>query len=149
MGNICRSPTAEGVFRALASRHSELHEIKIDSCGTIGYHVGEPPDPRSVEAANRRGYDLSSIRSRKLSSDDFVRFDYILVMDEDNLANTKYFANENNLPTKHIKLFLDFAKDSPLTEVPDPYYGGASGFDDVIDLIEAASDGLIGELMDR
>lgn len=138
MGNICRSPTAEGVFRALAQEHYPDLELSIDSCGTIGYHVGERADPRSVDAAKNRGYDLSSIRSRKIKSSDLDDFDLILVMDKANLVNVQFIDVEYNNSHK-IKLFLDYLTDKQIEEVPDPYYGGTDGFDRVIDLIELAS----------
>lgn len=147
MGNICRSPTAEGIFRKLVNEHSSLVNIEIDSCGTIGYHVGEPPDHRSVSFAKRRGYDLSPIRSRKISIEDFEYFDLILAMDIENLNNLKVIADNNERHLKKIGLFLDFDVTNSVRIVPDPYYGGSSGFDDVIDLIEAASKGLIVHLL--
>lgn len=146
MGNICRSPTAEGVFRQLAAEHPFLNQLEIDSCGTIGYHVGEPPDPRSVAAAGNRGYDLSSIRSRKIIVNDLKYYDFILAMDEENLSNLFNLAEDNDQHKHKISLFLDYAV-TKTTCVPDPYYGGASGFDDVIDLIEDASRGLISHLL--
>ena len=147
MGNICRSPTAEGVFRHFAVRHSELPELEVDSCGTIGYHAGEPPDPRSVSAAKLRGYDLSRIRSRKISYQDLVYFDHILAMDNENLNNLFELANHEESLIPKIKLFLEFGNDNSINQVPDPYYGGHSGFDHVIDLIEDASQGFIDYLM--
>ncbi len=144
MGNICRSPTAEGVFRKLASEHPHLTDLKIDSCGTIGYHVGESPDSRSVEAAALRNYDLSNIRARKITAEDLDYFDLILVMDEGNLVKVRAVATANQY--EKIQLFLDYSDSTGLTAVPDPYYGGKSGFDDVIDLIEYASRGVISSL---
>ena len=147
MGNICRSPTAEGIFRKLASEHSSLSELEIDSCGTIGYHVGEPPDPRSVSAARVRGYDLSSIRSRKIKTEDLQYYDFVLAMDEENLSNLFDLATSQSTLKHKIALFLDYGTNKT-TCVPDPYYGGPSGFDDVIDLIEDASRGLILNLLE-
>lgn len=146
MGNICRSPTAEGVFRSLVSREPQLKHVKVDSCGTIGYHVGEASDPRSVAAAKKRGYDLSEIRARQLTKQDLVDFEHILVMDNDNYQNTVALAENDPTIIGKVELFLDYAKNSTLTEVPDPYYGGANGFDRVIDLVEDASIGLIEKL---
>jgi len=143
MGNICRSPTAEGVFKTLAQKDKRLPELFVDSCGTIGYHAGEPPDPRSVAASKLRGYDLSAIRSRKITQHDLEYFDLVLVMDKENLSNTRNLIDKDHANQQKIKLFLDFAKESTVSSVPDPYYGGESGFDDVIDLIEQASRGLI------
>ncbi|MCF6193577.1 MAG: low molecular weight phosphotyrosine protein phosphatase [Kangiellaceae bacterium] len=147
MGNICRSPTAEGIFRRLAGQHRELNCLEIDSCGTIGYHVGENADPRSVAAAKKRGYDLSLITSRKIKDEDLEYYDYILAMDSENLSNTLELKRNRDISSTKICLFLDYAFNSKTSEVPDPYYGGPSGFDDVIDLIEDASKGLIEELL--
>jgi len=147
MGNICRSPTAEGIFRRLAGQHRELNCLEIDSCGTIGYHVGENADPRSVAVAKKRGYDLSSITSRKIKNEDLEYYDYILAMDSENLINTLALKSQDGVYTSKICLFLDYALNSNISDVPDPYYGGPSGFDDVIDLIEDASEGLIEELL--
>ncbi len=141
MGNICRSPTAEGVFRKVV-RNAELHDlIIVDSAGTHAYHVNEPPDRRARAAAERRGFPLDNIRARRVSSEDYQRFDYILAMDEDNLSILKESA-----PDEHrykVRLFLEFAEASRVMEVPDPYYGGSSGFERVLDLVEEASEGLL------
>lgn len=147
MGNICRSPTAEGVFRRLTREHPQLANLIIDSCGTIGHHVGEPPDPRSVEAAKKRHYDLSKIRSRKLVKTDLEYYDLILAMDEENMVNILAISTEEQ--TAKVKLFLDYSNDTKLSAVPDPYYGGNSGFDGVIDLVEGASRGLIRSLLEK
>jgi low molecular weight protein-tyrosine phosphatase len=146
MGNICRSPTAEGVFRKLVRQEPQLEYVKVDSCGTIGYHVGEASDPRSVAAAKKRGYDLSEIRARQLSKQDLIDSEQILVMDNDNYQNTVVLADDDPTIIEKVELFLDYAKNSTLREVPDPYYGGAKGFDQVIDLVEDASFGLIEKL---
>jgi len=147
MGNICRSPTAEGVFRRLASKHSGLANLEIDSCGTIGYHVGEPPDARAQAAALKRGYDLSMIRARKLMQEDLMAFDWIIAMDHENIANIQRLDLDNKFNHK-IKLFLDFTQSNQGQAVPDPYYGGERGFDRVIDLVEEASEGFIQFLID-
>ena len=151
LGNICRSPTADGVFRHLAKQEAKLGELEIDSCGTSAHHVGESPDPRSVKAAKARGYDLSPIRSRKITLSDFAVFDYILAMDQQNLQQIERLAEQASKDivggsNAKVSLFLDFDTQSSQREVPDPYYGGARGFDQVIDLIEGASQGLITEL---
>ena len=140
MGNICRSPTAEGVFRHHATEAGLLDSLEIDSAGTHAYHVGEPPDRRSQAAAERRGISLSGIAARKVAADDFERFDLILAMDEDNYRLLK----DQSDPEHHgkIRLFLEYGK-SPEREVPDPYYGGTSGFERVLDLVEDASQGLL------
>ncbi|WP_245961443.1 low molecular weight protein-tyrosine-phosphatase [Thalassotalea euphylliae] len=142
MGNICRSPTAEAVFRAKANQAGL--DITIDSAGTIGAHVREKPDHRSQKAGMERGYSFEGIRSRKVASSDFEKFDLVLAMDNQNLQDLL-----TNSPTEHhhkIKLFLEFADNFEETEVPDPYYGGAGGFKYVVDLIEDASDGLINRI---
>jgi protein-tyrosine phosphatase len=144
MGNICRSPTAEGVTRALAEREGLQAHFEFDSAGTHGYHIGSPPDARSRKAAEQRGYDLSPLRARQVNPYDFVRFDHILAMDCDNLALLKQAC-----PVEHqakLGLFLDFATRFPEREVPDPYYGGEEGFDLVLDLIEDAARGLLERL---
>ncbi|MFZ6757624.1 low molecular weight protein-tyrosine-phosphatase [Undibacterium sp. Ji50W] len=139
MGNICRSPSAEGVFRAHAA--AARLDVHIDSAGTHAYHIGEPPDPRSQEFAARRGFDLSRQRARKLSTDDFEKFDLLLAMDKDNLARMKAAC-----PAVHqhkLKLMMEYASQSDSDIVPDPYYGGPDGFDLVLDYLEDASAGLI------
>ena len=143
MGNICRSPTAEGVFRYHVEGAGLAEHIEIDSAGTHAYHVGEPADHRARAAAERRGMSLEGIRARRVSSQDFERFDYILAMDEDNLARL-----EDEAPQEHrhkLRLFLEFAQTGE-REVPDPYYGGAAGFERVLDLVDEASRGLLEAL---
>jgi protein-tyrosine phosphatase len=144
LGNICRSPTAEGVLRELAVREAPELPLEIDSAGTAGYHVGEPPDPRMCHAAARRGYDLSGLRARVVEPGDFERFDLILAMDEDNLRALKRRAPAHG--HERLRLFLEFAPESPTAEVPDPYYGGAKGFEEVLDLVESAARGLLAHL---
>jgi len=147
LGNICRSPTAEAVFRAVAQRQAPELAVEIDSAGTGGYHIGEPPDSRSQAAARSRGYDMSALRARQVHSDDFERFDLILAMDEDNLSTLQDQAP----PTARtrVRLFLEFAPQVGRSDVPDPYYGGGNGFEKVLDLVEAASVGLIEHLRNR
>lgn len=144
LGNICRSPTAEAVFRAVVARDAPDLAIEIDSAGTGGYHIGHPPDPRSQEAASRRGYDLAPLRARRIASEDFERFDLILAMDHENLATLKQRAPRAS--RAQLKLFLEFIPDTDTVEVPDPYYGGPNGFEQVLDLVEAASYGLLRHL---
>jgi len=142
LGNICRSPTAESIFRSQVKQHGLT--IYIDSAGTSGWHQGEPPDPRSVQAGEDRGYSFLGQTSRKIEPNDFITFDYILAMDSANLESLK-----NSCPkAQHHKLalFLDFAPQLSIREVPDPYYGGNDGFAQVITLIETASRGLITHL---
>lgn len=144
MGNICRSPTAEGVFRRLVQKAGLEHTILIDSAGTHDYHIGSVPDRRASAAAGKRGYDLSALRGRQVSRQDFHEFDYILAMDRDNLSNLQRIC-----PPEHaskVSLFLEFSPNFSETEVPDPYYGGAQGFEHVLDLVEDASRGLMQKL---
>jgi len=141
LGNICRSPTAEIVFREIVAREAPGLRIEIDSAGTAAYHVGSPPDSRTRQAALRRGYDMSALRARVIEPQDYARFDLILAMDRQNVDVLRRGA-----PTAahdRIRLFLEFAPDTGETEVPDPYYGGANGFEEVLDLVEAAARGLL------
>jgi protein-tyrosine phosphatase len=144
LGNICRSPTAEAVLRALAAREAPELGIEVDSAGTAGYHVGEPPDPRTRHAAARRGYDLGRLRARVVEPADFERFDLILAMDRENLKVLRRRAPAHAL--ERVRLFLEFAPDAGPEEVPDPYYGGQNGFEEVLDLVERATRGLITHL---
>jgi protein-tyrosine phosphatase len=144
LGNICRSPTAEGVARELARREAPHLALHFDSAGTADYHVGDPPDARSITAALARGYDLSELRARQLQRDDFRQFDLLLAMDAENLGNMRRLA-----PASHAHracLFLDYAKHTGLSSVPDPYYGDASGFERVIDLAEQGVRGLLRDI---
>jgi protein-tyrosine phosphatase len=146
LGNICRSPTAEGVLRALAAREAPELPLEVDSAGTADYHVGQPPDPRTRAAAQRRGYDLSALRARTVDAADFERFDLILAMDRENLGALKRRAPSH--AHERLRLFLEFAPDAP-EDVPDPYYGGPNGFEEVLDLVEAAARGLLAHLRQR
>ena len=145
MGNICRSPTAEGVFRKLVIDADLDADIAVDSAGTHAYHINEPPDRRARAAAERRGFPMDNIRARRVSSEDYERFDYILAMDEDNLSMLKNDAPEHH--QEKVMLFLEFAEASRETEVPDPYYGGDAGFERVLDLVEEASWDLLQTLV--
>lgn len=138
LGNICRSPTAEAVFRHKARQHNV--NVLIDSAGTAGYHVGSRPDSRSMEAGMMRGYDFNGISCRKLTPQDCENFDLLIAMDRDNLRNMEKICPDEF--KDKLTLFLHFA-DVDEDEVPDPYYGGKKGFEHVLDLIEQASDGLI------
>ena len=143
MGNICRSPAAEGVFRRYVERQGVGEDIYIDSAGTIDYHNGKPADPRMRAAASRRGYTLTSL-SRQVADDDLEDFDLIVAMDRDNLW---YLEDLAGGPQAHIRLlgsFLPGRQDEPgqAPEVPDPYYGGAQGFEDVLDMLERACPGI-------
>jgi protein-tyrosine phosphatase len=144
MGNICRSPTAEGVFRRLVEeRAPELH-VQADSAGTHAYHLGQPPDPRACRAAERRGVDLTRQRARRVALSDFAHFELVLAMDEQNRAELWQLAPAQY--HERIRLFLEFAPELGRGDVPDPYYGGANGFEYVLDLVEQASLGLIEHL---
>mgnify|MGYP001812253702 FL=1 len=145
LGNICRSPTAEGIFRHhLAQR--KLHDrFDADSAGTGDWHVGSPPDRRAQLAAVSRGFDISDLRARQVQRSDFEDFDYLLAMDRGNHQELCRQAGRDHL--HKVRLLMEFARMAGEEEVPDPYYGGDRGFDQVIDLIEAASNGLIEHLL--
>ena len=144
LGNICRSPTAEAVLRALAASEAGDLSIEIDSAGTAGYHIGMAPDARSQAAARRRGYEMSGLRARIVEPQDFERFDLVLAMDRDNLTVLR--ARAPVARRTRVRLFLEFAPEAGATEVPDPYYGGVNGFEEVLDLIEVACRGLLAHL---
>ncbi|MCV6637047.1 low molecular weight protein-tyrosine-phosphatase [Candidatus Albibeggiatoa sp. nov. NOAA] len=144
MGNICRSPTAEGVFHHLVQQANLQDKIDIDSAGTHAYHIGEPPDLRSQQAAMQRGIDMSHLRARRVAKDDFEKFDYILAMDRNNYAILQQVCPKGK--EHKLSMFLDFAPDLNVKEVPDPYYGGSKGFEHVLDLVEAASRGLLDDI---
>jgi len=147
LGNICRSPTAEGVFRAALKQVGMADRIVADSAGLGDWHVGSPPDRRAILAAQRRGYDLTKLRARQVELADFARFGWILAMDRAILREL-----EELRPAEfagHLGLFLDFAPELGVHEVPDPYYGGQEGFERVLDLVEAASARLIDEMRQR
>jgi protein-tyrosine phosphatase len=143
MGNICRSPSAEGVLRARLAAHPEL-AVEVDSAGTHDYHVGDPPDPRAIEHAARRGVAIGGLRARQVASADFERFDLVLAMDHANLARLRARCPDGQ--QHKLKLLLDYAPRAELREVPDPYYSGAASFEQVLDLLELAADGLIDAL---
>ncbi|MFT5721724.1 MAG: protein-tyrosine phosphatase [Motiliproteus sp.] len=147
LGNICRSPTAQGIFEQQVRERGLSASIEVDSAGTAAFHKGAAPDHRSTRVAAGRGYDLSRLRARQVLTEDFQRFDYILAMDADNLSNLQTIAPEG--ARAQLQLFLDYASQKNFTEVPDPYYGGARGFDQVLDLIEDASKGLLDRLSRR
>jgi len=144
MGNICRSPTAEAVLRHRVAECAPDLLVEVDSAGTHGYHTGQPPDPRSVAHARRRGVDLSAIRARTLLAADFDRFDFVLCMDEANLRVAERLRPSGS--SARLGLLLDYAPSLHRRAVPDPYYGEADGFEQVLDLVGAAADGLIEEL---
>ena len=144
LGNICRSPTADAVLGRKVEALGLQSRLLVDSAGTGDWHVGEPPDPRAQQHAARRGYDLSALRARQVAVEDFHRFDFILAMDRNNLAEL-----ERMRPRGHageLGLFLRYGGDARALEVPDPSYGGEQGFEEVLDLIEAAADGLLAHI---
>lgn len=144
LGNICRSPTAEAVVRTIAAREFPGLPLYVDSAGTANYHVGEPPDRRTIAAGRRRGYELASLRARQVCAEDLSGFDYVLAMDRANLAELGRFAGES--PRAQVGLFLQFAPQAGVDEVPDPYFGGTEDFERVLDLCEAGARGLLRRL---
>ena len=145
LGNICRSPTAHGVFEALVQRRGLQRRVLVDSCGTGDWHVGEAPDHRATAEARRRGYELAHLRARQVDLSDFQRFDYILAMDHNNLAQLQAMSPPEY--SGYLGLFLPFAGAAAADEVPDPYYGGDEGFARVLDMVEEASEGLLREIV--
>lgn len=145
MGNICRSPTAQGVFESLVRQRGWLEHIQIDSAGTHAYHIGSSPDERSQAAALERGVDLSQQRARQVRSADFEQFNYILAMDRQNFQALQALA-ANSEQRQRVYLMMDFAQRWQEREVPDPYYGGVQGFQRVLDMVEDASEGLLVHL---
>ena len=147
MGNICRSPTAHGVMRELVQSRGLQARISVDSCGTHAYHVGDAPDPRSQQHALRRGYDLSDLRARQVCAADFGQADLILAMDAQNMALLR-----ERCPAKHqhkLQMLTDYCQSLQANAVPDPYYGGASGFDQVLDLVEDSCAGVLAQLQHK
>ena len=147
MGNICRSPTAEGVFRKLVQERAPHLQVEIDSAGTHAYHVGEPPDRRAIAAAARRGIDLSGLRARMVDEADFEGFDLLVAMDQ--LNREVLLDRSPDEYRDRVRLMLEFAPTTDVEDVPDPYYGGPVGFEHVLDLVEEASKGLLDELLAR
>lgn len=145
-GNICRSPTGEGVFRTMLKSTGLEDHVAVDSAGTADYHTGEPPDPRSVEAALARGVDLSEQRARQIHPDDFYKFDFLIAMDQTHLGEMQRLCPEGE--SHRIKLLLDYAPQVGTRNVPDPYYGAGDGFAYVLDLVEAGAAGLLQDVRD-
>ena len=145
LGNICRSPLAQGVFEDVLRREGLEGEVFVDSAGTGRWHVGSPPDERALSAASLRGLDIKAQRARQVRTEDCENFDYILTMDEQNYRIVASLCRGSAV----VRPFLDFATDSPEREVPDPYYSGPQGFDHVLDLVEEASKGLLEDLRER
>jgi protein-tyrosine phosphatase len=146
MGNLCRSPTAESVLRRKLADAGLARLIEVDSAGTHGYHVGNPPDPRAQRHAAQRGYDLSKLRARRVREEDFERFDLVLAMDDDNLSELEALRRPES--PAEVGLLMDHCSGRGRT-VPDPYYGDAAGFERVLDDVEAACDGLLTHLRER
>ncbi len=147
MGNICRSPTAHGVFVKILEDQSLTSVVQVDSAGTHAYHIGKGADERSQLAASRRGIDLSALRARQVKPADFHEFDYVLAMDDDNLQHLEMICPVEQ--RKKLQLFMTFAPQMKKREVPDPYYGGGSGFEQVLDLVEAAAEGLLQDIKEN
>jgi protein-tyrosine phosphatase len=144
LGNICRSPTAEAVMRKLVADAGLATEISVDSAGTASWHIGRAPDPRTVAAAAKRGVDLSPLRGRQVTRNDFDHFDYVVAMDNANLAELQGLKPVDY--RGHLGLFLAFGEQQDYREVPDPYHGGEAGFERVLDLVEDAALGLLNDI---
>lgn len=147
MGNICRSPTAEGVFRHFVENAGLSESISVDSAGTHDYHVGAPPDNRAQRAAQQRGYAMADLRGRQVGAEDFARFDYVLAMDQANLSILQRLVPKES--SVQPMLFLKFARHHAEREVPDPYYGGGDGFERVLDMVEDAAEGLLQHILQK
>ncbi len=147
MGNICRSPTAEAVFRHIVEKEGLERQIHIDSAGTHDYHIGDGPDTRSQHAAKNRGYNMGGLLGRQVGIDDFHRFEYVLAMDKANLVFLERLRPSG--AELHLGLFLEFAQRHQEREVPDPYYGGVQGFERVLDMVEDAAHGLLSHIKQR
>lgn len=147
MGNICRSPTAEAVFRRYVEQEGLAERFLIDSAGTHDYHIGDAPDARTQRAAGQRGYDMSQLRGRQVAAEDFRNFDYLLAMDEANLEILRGVRPRD--AQSHLGLFLEFAEWHTEREVPDPYFGGADGFERVLDMVEDAAAGLLRHIRQK
>ncbi len=146
-GNVCRSPMARGVLERVLDRAGLMGRVEVDAAGTHTFHLDAPPDPRAQEAMARRGIDISGHRARRLAPKDFQRFDYMLAMDQDNYR----FLQESRTPSAEtvIRLFMEYAPHFRMLEIPDPYYGSGWWFDRVLDMIDAAAEGLLAELRER
>ncbi len=147
MGNICRSPTAQGVMEKLLAHEGVADRVLVDSAGTHDYHIGKPPDERAQAVARKRGIDISRQRARQADRDDFEQFDYVLAMDRDNLELLRAICPRGS--EERLRLFLEFAPQLERTDVPDPYWGAPDGFERVLDMIEAAADGLLADIRQR
>jgi protein-tyrosine phosphatase len=147
LGNICRSPTAEGVFRHLVAEHQLDDHIAIDSCGTAPFHIGKSPDPRAIIAAAERGLDISQLVARQVQDEDFSDFDYIIPMDHKNLSTLKGWAPKNF--AGELQLFMNYCDNMGNSQVPDPYHESQDQFSKVLDLLEKASRGLLAEIKSK
>lgn len=147
MGNICRSPTAHGIFEHHVREAGLETRIHIESAGTHAYHIGEKPDPRSIAAAKRRGFEMDHLRARRVGKSDLIEFDYVLAMDRENYRNLEAICPPEHV--RKVQLFLEYAPHLNEEEVPDPYYGGSLGFERVLDMVEAASEGLLEHIRRR
>ena len=146
LGNICRSPLAQGVFENVLRREGLGDEVFVDSAGTGSWHAGSPPDARAQRSASIRGIDLGSQRARRITLDDCRSFDYVLTMDEENYRAAAALCREGRA---EVRPFLDYAPERAEVEVPDPFYGGPEGFEHVLDLVEAASEGLLKDIEEK
>jgi len=146
LGNICRSPLAEGVFQALVAARGLSDELRIDSCGTGGWHAGESPDPRSVEVAASHGVFIDGQRSRQLSSEDYASFDWLVAMDRENERVIR--SRMPSAATCRVVTLMSFHPGEAGADVPDPYYGGPGGFDEVYDLLDAAAPSLLEAVLE-
>lgn len=144
MGNICRSPIAEGVFRRAVAKAGLIERVQIDSAGTHGYHAGEPPDRRALLAAKSRGYDIATLRARQIEREDFARFDWIFAMDQANMRELVELRPPDY--AGHLGLYLDLLPEVGVREMPDPYFGGPEGFERVLDLTERVTPALLARL---
>ena len=144
LGNICRSPSAEGVLRHLVARSADAPPVEVDSAGTGDYHVGDPPDPRSQRAARRRGIEIGELRARQVCVEDFANIDLVLAMDESNLRHLRALRPAG--ARARLQLFMDYAPQPHRADIPDPYLGSERDFDHVLELCEAAAQGLIAAL---
>ncbi len=149
LGNICRSPSADGMLRKKLAEHGLDEKVTVDSAGTGDWHIGKAPDQRSQAAAAARGYDISNLRARQVVAEDFDKFDYVLAMDKSNIENMKEFMPSGKVRTQPELILERFGNDKSITEVPDPYYGGEEGFQTVLDLLETACDNLALELKQK
>lgn len=148
MGNICRSPAAEAVMKQMVRDRGLQDKIRIDSAGTLGYHAGNPSDPRMRAAGTKRGYIFDHL-ARQVRREDFFEFDYIVAMDRDNLEGLKGFSPVKENGRAEVSLLLEHCVEQGLCEVPDPYYGGPDGFEHVMDLVEAGCEALLARIVER